>query len=100
MATVTDPVIGNWYKDVENNLIFKVIAFEENGDSIEVQYFNGDIGEYDHDSWYSSTFDFIEDPEDWSAPYDELDADDLGYSDPDVHEPNLDDMDLNDWLDK
>lgn len=100
MATVTDPVIGNWYKDVENNLIFKVIAFEENGDAIEVQYFNGDIGEYDHDSWYSSTFDFIEDPEDWSAPYDELDADDLGYSDPDVHEPNLDDMDLNDWLDK
>ncbi len=100
MATVTDPVIGNWYKDVENNLVFKVIAFEENGDAIEVQYFNGDIGEYDHDSWYNSTFDFIEAPEDWSAPYDELEVDDLGYSDPDVHEPNLDDLDFNEWLDK
>lgn len=99
MATVTDPVIGNWYKDVENNLLFKVIAIEESGDTIEVQYYNGDIGEYDNDSWYNSTFDYIETPEDWSAPYDDLEVDDLGYTDPDIHEP-LDDLDVNEWLDK
>ena len=45
MATITDPIIGRWYKDVENNLTFKVVATAENGDLIEVQYQDGDIGE-------------------------------------------------------
>lgn len=100
MATVTDPVIRRWYKDIENDLTFKVVAIDENDDSIEVQYINGDIGEYDRDSWYDSTIDFIEAPEDWSAPYDEIEPDDLGYSDPDNHtQPDLDDFNLPDMLD-
>ncbi len=97
MTTVTDPVIDQWYKDVENNLMFKVVAIEENGETIEVQYYNGDIGEYDIESWYNSTFDFIETPEDWTAPFDDIEADDLGYSDPDTHGfSNPDDIDLTD----
>lgn len=96
MTTITDPVIGGWYKDVENDLKFKVVAFEDGDDAIEVQYINGDIGEYDCDSWYSSTFDFIETPEDWSAPYDDIEIDDLGYSDPDIHE---DANDVANWQD-
>ncbi len=98
MATVTDPSIDSWYKDVENNLTFKVINIEDNGD-IEVQYLDGDIGSYDKESWYGSTFDFIEEPEDWSAPFDEMEEDDLGYSDMDIHRRNYDDIDTGDWLD-
>lgn len=98
MATITDPIIGRWYKDVENDLTFKVVAIEDSGDSIEVQYDGGDIGEYDRDSWYNSTFDYVEAPEDWSAPYGDLEKDDLGYSDPDSHDP--DNIDVNDWLDQ
>ncbi len=101
MTTITDPVVGNWYKDVENDLTFKVVAFDEGDDAIDVQYLNGDIGEYDVDSWYTSTFDFIEAPEDWSAPFDELERDDLGYSDPDTHiKPKGEDMNISDMLDK
>ncbi len=99
MTTVTDPVIGSWYKDLENDLTFVVVAIDDNGDTIEVQYSNGDISEYDKDSWYSSTFDYIETPEDWSAPFGDLEVDDLGYSDPDIHKPKNEDMDLADWLD-
>ncbi|MGR9072895.1 MAG: DUF6763 family protein [Gammaproteobacteria bacterium] len=99
MTTITDPVIGSWYKDVENDLLFKVVAIDEEEDSIEVQYYSGEIGEYDKESWYASTFDYIEDPEDWSAPFDDIEEDDLGYSDTDFHYPNRDDMDINDWLD-
>ncbi len=101
MTTITDPVIGSWYKDVENNLTFKVVATDENDDAIEVQYLNGDIGEYDNDTWYNSTFDYIEAPEDWSAPYDELETDDLGYSDTDKHtSPASEDSNIADMLDK
>ncbi len=99
MTTVTDPVIEQWYKDVENNLTFKVVAIEESDDTIEVQYHNGDIGEYDNDSWYNSTFDFIEDPEDWSAPFDDLESDDLGFSNSDTRRTDMDDMPLKDYQD-
>ena len=100
MTTITDPVIDRWYKDVENNLTFTVVAIEEDNELIEVQYLNGDIGEYDKDTWYNSTFDYIETPEDWSAPYDELETDDLGYTDPDLHNgPDPDDLDLSDYYD-
>ncbi len=101
MTTITDPVIDSWYKDVENDLSFKVVAFDEGEDSIEVQYLNGDIGDYDIDTWYNSTFDFIEAPEDWSAPFGVVEADDLGYSDPDSHnKPDQDNMNISDILDK
>jgi len=99
MTTVADPIIDNWYKDVENNLIFKVVAIDEKNDSIEVQYYHGDIGEYDRESWYNSTFDIIETPEDWSAPFDELEIDDLGYSDPDIHE-RAGDEGFSNWYDQ
>ncbi|PKM10249.1 MAG: hypothetical protein CVV06_17910 [Gammaproteobacteria bacterium HGW-Gammaproteobacteria-10] len=98
MTTVTDPVIDRWYKDVENNLAFKIVAIDDNDDAIEVQYLNGEIGEYDSDSWYNSTIDYIETPEDWSAPY-EVEDDDLGYSDFDEHRPNKEDLNFNDYLD-
>ena len=101
MTTITDPVIGSWYKDVENDLTFKVVAIDESDESIDVQYLNGDIGEYDTDSWYNSTFDYVEAPEDWSAPYDELEKDDLGYSDPDTHtNPSQENLDISNILDK
>lgn len=98
MTTVADPIIGSWYKDVENNLTFKVVAIDDKNDAIEVQYYDGDIGEYDRESWYASTFDFIEDPEDWSAPFDDVESDDLGYSDPDSHEQDFDN--IAEWYDE
>lgn len=99
MTTVADPIVGNWYKDLENNLTFKVINIEEGEDSIEVQYLDGDIGEYDYESWYNSTFDYIEEPEDWSAPFDDLEEDDLGYTDLDEHHRNPEDIGFEDYLD-
>ncbi len=101
MTTITDPKIGSWYKDVENNLTFKVVAIEEQDATIEVQYINGDIGEYDNDSWYNSTFDYVEAPEDWSAAYDGVESDDLGYSDNDTHlKPDQEGFNISDVLDE
>ena len=102
MTTIADPVIGRWYKDFENNLTFKVVAIEGNDESIEVQYANGDLGEYDNEAWYGgSTFEYIEDPEDWSAPFEDIETDDLGYTDPDRHNRSeQEDMDISDILDE
>jgi hypothetical protein len=50
MATaLCNPEIGIWYRDIENRL-FEVVALESD-DAIEVQYYDGDITEYDRESW-------------------------------------------------
>lgn len=97
MATSADPIIGCWYKDLDNHLKFNVVALDD--DTIEVQYLNGDIGEFDTDTWYASSFISIEDPEDWNAVYGEMEIDDLGYSDTDEHKPKDKDLDIEDYFD-
>jgi|GEM_PF-1593188 len=47
--SLCDPEIGSWYRDIQNRL-FEVIALEDE-DTIEVQYYDGDITEYDRESW-------------------------------------------------
>ncbi len=96
--STADPILENWYQDPESGRTFRVVAIDEENDSIEIQYFNGDIGEYDISSWEDSYFAPIEPPEDWSAPYDDVETDDLGYSDPDTHSPAPQDMTLDDVL--
>ncbi|GMR16354.1 MAG: hypothetical protein BMS9Abin31_0684 [Gammaproteobacteria bacterium] len=44
-----NPEIGLWYRDIQNRL-FEVVALE-NEDSIEVQYYDGNVSEYDRESW-------------------------------------------------
>lgn len=91
----TSAQVENWYRDSATGRSFRVIAVDKASDSIEIQYFNGDLGEYDFASWADSGFSAIEAPEDWSGPFDDLELDDMGYSDPDSHRNrdfNLDDL--------
>ena len=98
MSNVT-PILQEWYQDLASGRTFRIVALDEENDSIEIQYYNGDIGEFDFSSWEDSVFTPIEAPEDWSAPYDDLETDDLGYSDPDMHGRDSHDITLDDLLD-
>jgi hypothetical protein len=98
MSTV-DPILENWYQDATTGRTFRIVAIDEEADAIQVQYFNGDIGEYDFASWLESGFLPIEAPEDWSAPFDVAEVDDLGYTDTDIHAPEMRDITLDDLLD-
>ena len=74
-----NPEIGLWYRDIENRL-FEVIAIESE-DAIEVLYYDGDITEYDRESWDllcvnvisepGVSFDFEEMLDDFSNNYSE-----------------------------
>lgn len=78
-----DPIIGNWYRNLETEGDFEVVALDEDAQTIEIQYFDGDIEELDLDAWYDLPIEAIPAPEDWSGPFDRLDADELGYDDDD-----------------
>jgi hypothetical protein len=97
--SLVDPILENWYKDAETDRSFRVVAFDPDNDSVEVQYLNGDLGEYDTATWVDSAFYTIEPPEDWSAPFDDVELDDLGYTDPDLHGRNMNDISVDDFLD-
>jgi hypothetical protein len=99
MSEDTLPLLENWYQDAEIGRSFRVVAVDEENDAIDIQYLNGDIGEMDFSSWSESAIVSIEPPEDWSAPFDDVEVDDLGYTDPDRHAPDQSALTLDDLLD-
>jgi hypothetical protein len=86
-----DPIVGNWYKNLEDETRFEVVALDESAQTVEIQYFDGEVEELDLDTWYELGLEAIEAPEDWSGAYDGLDPDDLGYSDDAAMPDNKDD---------
>ncbi len=89
-----DPIIGNWYRNQETGNDFEVVAIDEDAQTIEIQYFDGELEELDLDSWYDLAIESIEAPEDWSGPYDEMEPDDLGYEEEEEEEEFSDEDDL------
>lgn len=63
MPTDADPIEGNWYQRL-----------------VEIQHFDGDLEEIDFDAWYAMEIEPIEAPEDWTGPMNEVEPDDLGYT--------------------
>jgi hypothetical protein len=80
MGEYIKPVIGNWYKDAEEE-IFEVVTMDEEDNTIEVQYFGGEIDEIDLESWNLMQLRNVAAPEDWTGAYDDMEPDDLGYTD-------------------
>jgi hypothetical protein len=69
------PEVGGWYKDLQTNMLFEVVAWDPATLTIETQYLDGEVSEYDLDTWREMSLASVEPPEDWRTPY-ELDDDD------------------------
>ncbi len=94
MARDYDPVQGQWYEDLEENEIFKVLSVNPDEEIIEVQYENGDIEEIDLDTWHELDLERAEEPEGWASDEDEDEEDeDEDFDDDDWDEDEEDD----DW---
>ena len=65
MAWDAEPVVGQWYRHVDKDYEFKVVAVDENEGIVEIQYLDDDVEELDIDSWYEWDVEPI-------APYDKV----------------------------
>lgn len=83
MSTDADPIVNNWYENLEEDQQFKVVALDETAGSVEIQYLDGDIEEIDLETWYLLDLEPMEDPEDWKGPLDDYETDDTDYSESD-----------------
>ena len=90
MAREFEPVVGQWYENIDENESFRVLSVDEDAELIEIEYLDGDIEEIDVDTWAEFDLDKIEQPEGWSGA--EIGADD---DDDDEEEEEEDD----DWDD-
>mgnify|MGYP006297338061 CR=1 FL=1 len=80
MATEYDPIVGNWYQHLDKGQKFEVVAVDEDAGLVELQHFDGDVEETDLEGWYEMEIEPIEAPEDWTGPVDEMEPDQLGYT--------------------
>ncbi|MDX1655931.1 MAG: DUF6763 family protein [Candidatus Competibacteraceae bacterium] len=76
-----DPIVDNWYRNLETGEIFEVVALDERAGTVEIQYFEGEVEEIDLEAWYELVLEATNPPEDWSGPYDDLEPEDLGDGD-------------------
>jgi hypothetical protein len=79
--------IGAWYKDLQSGSVFEVVAVDDAAQTIEVQLLEGELCEYDRDSWRQMLLQEVEEPEDWRHAFDQ---DDDGDADRPRHLDNWD----------
>jgi hypothetical protein len=80
MATDLEPVVSQWYRHRDKGQQFQITAIDETEGTVEIQHFDGDVEELDLDSWYELDIEAIEPPADWTGPVDDVERDDLGYT--------------------
>jgi len=86
MPIKTPPVIAQWYKHLDKGQTFQVVSIDEEEETVELQHFDGDLEEIDLDTWRELEIETIEPPEDWTGPIDDIEHDDLGYTETDMSE--------------
>ena len=69
------PQVGSWYRRLDGRL-FEVVAVDEEELTVEIQHFDGTIGELDFDLWHGLELEPAAPPEDYSGSLD-LDRADL-----------------------
>lgn len=70
-----EPKVGEWFREL-NGKTFEIVAVDDG--TVGIQYFDGDVAEVDMDVWFEMELQSIEEPEDWSGPYDNVVKDDFG----------------------
>jgi hypothetical protein len=98
------PSVGEWYR-LNSGELLEVVAFDAGDGTIEVQYFDGTVEEFDFDDWRSQrasgAIEEAEAPEDWSGSVDvdpevdnSVDADPFDKEDRQLRADRLEGLDL------
>jgi hypothetical protein len=87
-----EPVVGQWYENLEEEDSFRVRKIDEDSELIEIEYLDGDIEEMDVETWHDLDLELIEEPEGWSdeAEEEEEDEDDEDFDDDDEEDDDWD----------
>jgi len=104
VAREYEPAAGQWYENLEENESFRVLSVDEDAETVEIEYLDGDIEEIDLDTWAELDLDKIDEPEGWAgSDEDDDDEDEEEDEDEDLDETwddeDEDEDDDDDWED-
>ncbi len=72
-----NPTVGGWYKNMVTGETFEVVALADDGQNIEIQFFEGEVAELESEIWDELVLSPLPPPEDFSGPYDDLEPEDI-----------------------
>jgi hypothetical protein len=93
VAREYEPTAGQWYENIEENESFRVLSVDEDAETVEIEYLDGDIEEIDLDAWAELDLDKIDEPEGWAGGDDDEDDDDEDEDEDDDLDETWDDDD-------
>jgi hypothetical protein len=89
-----EPTVGQWYENLEDNDVFRVVSVDEDAALVEVQYEDGDVEEMEYETWQELDLELADEPEGWSSEEDDDEDED------DWDEDEDEDEDEDDWDDE
>lgn len=93
MANTEDPIVDQWYQQVDKDTQFRVTNVDDATGLVEVQYLDGETEEIDLDDWYELEMEAIDEPEEWAGDEDEEDWEEEEEEEEDLDEDeSLDDL--------
>jgi len=66
------PTLDHWYQDRETGQLFEVVALDPDQSSIQVQFVDGELANFELEAWAELTLQHAAAPEDWRVAF-ELD---------------------------
>ncbi len=75
------PIVGHWLEDIDEGQTFKVLAIDEDAETVVIQYLDGNVEEINMDSWHQMNLDEIDSPENCPGLFDDVEPDDFGDAD-------------------
>jgi hypothetical protein len=83
MSVIT-PKIDHWYQDSRSGALFEIVAWDSDEGTVQVQYLDGEIADFDLDSWSELALRPAAAPEDWRSAFE---VDESGDPDAAWHPP-------------
>jgi hypothetical protein len=92
-----EPVVGQWYENIDEDETFRVISVDEDAELVEVEYEDGEVEELDLDTGAEFNLEKSVQPEGWAgADLDDDDDEDEDDEDWDDDDDDEDDDDFDD----
>ena len=98
MSTGEDPIVDQWYQQLDKDQQYKVIALDDTAGTVEIQYLDGEIEEMDIDDWYQLNVETMEAPEEVTDTDEKEDVEEEEEED-DWEEEEEDDDSSDEWDD-
>jgi hypothetical protein len=100
VAREYEPAAGQWYENIEENESFRVLSVDEDAETVEIEYLDGDIEEIDLDAWAELDLDKIDEPEGWAGSENDEDEEEEEEEEEDDDWEDDDEDEDDDWEDE